>query len=340
VPLELTTVTDDSAVAFEGTEIRRLEGLVPGARYQLGGEEFATLVRPGGDRLSTVATVNDVHFGEVRAGHMEGFDVGPVLAAAPGEEPYPLTMNSAAVAEIAALDPDLVVVKGDLTTRGLREEYDQFEACYRPAFGDRLQFTLGNHDKPVSGPVVPCPPMQEFEVPGAVIALLDTARVGQGGGALDADQLEWLDELGARADTQVLVFGHHPVWEEGVDDWTDSSAAINPGDSARVVEVFARRPALTGYFAGHTHRNRVRGFPSTGNVPFAEVACTKDFPGSWAEYRIFEDGVLQVHRRIAAPAALRWSERCRALVFGLYPKYAFGAMSDRCFLVPTRSKSL
>ena len=46
--------------------------------------------------------------------------------------------------------------------------------------------------------------------------------------------------------------------------------------------------------------------------PFVEVACVKDYPGSWAEYRVFEGGVLQVHRRIstpfsfATPAPKRW----------------------------------
>jgi Icc protein len=171
-----------------------------------------------------------------------------------------------------------------------------------------------------------------------VIALLDTARDGQGGGSLAPDQLDWLDELGARAEEQVLVFGHHPVWEDDVDDWVDDSAAINRADSTRLVQVFARRPAVTGYFAGHTHRNRVRHFPATGSVPYAEVACTKDFPGSWAEYRIFEEGTLQIHHRIATPAALEWSERCRVLFFGLYPKYAFGGLSDRCFVVPKRAQ--
>ena len=47
----------------------------------------------------------------------------------------------------------------------------------------------------------------------------------------------------------------------------------------------------------------------TGDVPFVEVACVKDYPGSWAEYRVFEGGVLQVHRRLSSPAALAWSER-------------------------------
>ena len=30
----------------------------------------------------------------------------------------------------------------------------------------------------------------------------------------------------------------------------------------------------------------------------------KDYPGAWAEYRVFEGGILQVHRRISTPEAL------------------------------------
>ena len=94
---------------------------------------------------------------------------------------------------------------------------------------------------------------------------------------------------------------------------------------------------LVGYFAGHTHRNRVRRFAATGEVPWVEVASVKDFPGSWAEYRVFDGGILQIHRRISSPAALDWSERTRALFGGLYPSYAFGRLEDRCFPISLRS---
>ena len=84
-------------------------------------------------------------------------------------------------------------------------------------------------------------------------------------------------------------------------------------------------PRIVGYFAGHTHRNRVRRFAATGDVPWVEVACVKDFPGTWAEYRVYEGGILQVFRRISAPEALAWSEKTRDLYAGLYEVYAFGA---------------
>ena len=333
---ELTTVADDEAVFFRGGLVERMEGLAPGRSYRGFGHEFATLERPPGERLATVATVNDVHFGEDGAGHIEGMDVGPVMRAAPGSPPYPEVMNSAAVAEIAALRPDAVLAKGDLTATGTPEEYAAFEACYRPAFGDRLRVTRGNHDNQAGGAAFDCPPVQRIDVPGAVLALLDTSRPGQGGGRLDAAQLEWLEELAAGSAVPVLAFGHHPCWQDLPGDWVGEGATLDHRSSAALVALVGRRRAVCGYFAGHTHRNKVRRFPGTGPAPFVEVACVKDFPGSWAEYRIFEGGALQVHRRIAAPEALAWSERCRAMVFGLYPQYAFGTLGDRCLMLPPR----
>lgn len=181
--MELTTVADDEAVWFDGTTVERMEGLEPGRTYRAFGEEFATLQRPSGERLATVATVNDVHFGETAAGHIEGMDVGPVMTSDPGERPYPEVMNAAAAAEIAALQPDAVLAKGDLTATGTPDEYAAFEACYRPAFEDRLHVTRGNHDYNADGPAFDCPPAQRIDVPGAVLALLDTSRPGQGAAA-------------------------------------------------------------------------------------------------------------------------------------------------------------
>ena len=101
----------------------------------------------------------------------------------------------------------------------------------------------------------------------------------------------------------------------------------------------AARPEIAGYFCGHTHRNRVRHFEATGSMPWVEVACVKDFPGSWAEYRVFDGGILQIHRRISTPATLEWSETCRGLYDGHidYPAYAMGTLADRCFPIWPRS---
>ena len=325
--LELTTVADDGAVLHEGVRVVRHDGLVPDAEYELEGVGFRTLPRPAGERLATVATVNDVHFGETVCGVMAGIDLGPPLEVGPDEPPYPETMNRAAAAEIAAAGPDVVVAKGDLTSSGTAEQFAAFFDCYGSALGDRLHWVRGNHDVLLEG----APKGEaavEVTLPGATLALLDTAVPGRAGGAVGGGQLEWLDELGARADRPVLVFGHHPPHDGGSD-----SFGITPDDTERLVAVVARRAAIVGYFAGHTHRNRVRRFEATGDVPWVEVSATKDFPGGWAEYRVFEGGVLQVFHRISSPEALDWSERTRAMFGGMYPAYSFGTIEDRCFPV-------
>lgn len=332
---ELTTVADDEAVAFDGLEVAHWVGLEPGTEHDLDGLRVRTLPRPPGERLATIATVNDVHFGEVECGVLDGWG-DPILRAEPGDPPYPEVMNRAAVAEIAAAEPDVVLVKGDLTADGTEEQHRAFLDCYGP-FGERLVYVRGNHESHPRAPFGAVP-FQVRSVPGATVALLDTSLPGKESGGLSADQLEQLDELAASADGPVLAFGHHHVWDP-------SSAreptyfGINPDDSERLIALVARRPAIVGWFAGHTHRNRVRRFPATGDVPFAEVSCVKDYPGAWAEYRVFEGGVLQVFRRISAPEALAWSERTKVMYAGAYHDYAFGRMEDRCFALPSPSPS-
>lgn len=304
---------------------------------------MGTPPRSPGEHLATVATVNDLHFGETACGFLDGVDLGPVLRSDPGAEPYPTVMNRAAVREMGSVVPDVVVAKGDLTATGAAEEHDQFEALYRDAFGSRLVVTLGNHDKPHGGGGVPgVAPVQAITIAGAILVVLDTARSGRPGGGISPEQAEELDDLAAVADRPVLVFGHHPVGGEDVEHLFGPAAAhatcLDPPGTDRLVSLVARRPSVAGYFAGHTHRNKVRHLRATGDFPWVEVACVKDFPGSWAEYRIHEGGIAQVHHRISSdPAALSWSERCRSMFGGMYPEYALGEDSDRCFEVPLRT---
>jgi predicted phosphodiesterase len=327
--VEITSVADDEVVVFDGKRLVTHGGLEPGRRYEFGETEVHTL-RSHGELLARVVTVNDVHFGETECGVISGTDIGPTFESAPGEEPYPTLMNRCAVADIGRLDPDAVVVKGDLTSSGLDVEYAEFLEMYGAAFGERLVHVRGNHDS-YHGTVFADAPTQERVVEGATLAVLDTARTHQVNGSISADQLEWLDELATRTDTPVLVFGHHHAWDPEHDPRRDDYFGIRPGDSEALFEVFARRPNLVGYFAGHTHRNRRVHIAAAGGAPFVEVACVKDFPGAFAEYRIHEGGLMQVVRRISDPAAIAWTEQTRQMYEGGYGAYAFGRLADRCF---------
>ena len=170
---------------------------------------------------------------------------------------------------------------------------------------------------------------------GLTVALLDTVIPGATTGTLHPDQLEWLDTLAAGSDRPVLAMGHHQQWIGSAGgNRSDDYFGLHPDASDRLDEVCDRRQRLIGYAAGHTHRHRVRRMTRSGAVSI-EVGCTKDFPGTWAEYKVYEGGVTQVVHRISSPAALAWSESCRTLYadFGVdYESYALGTLGDRCFV--------
>jgi 3',5'-cyclic AMP phosphodiesterase CpdA len=338
---ELTTVADDLVVFHEGDRVHRYDGLTPDTEYRFHGTTVRTLPRPTGELLARVATVNDVHFGETECGRIDDRTDGPIVRPEPGDDPYPEVMNRAAVEEIRAIEPDVVVVKGDLSSEGTDEEWAAFEACYRPAFGDRLQVVRGNHDAyhgqtRYAGD-------RWIEVPGLSVGLLDTTIPTRTTGGLLPRQLDELEQHVSASEVPVLLMGHHQQWVSHVGDGArrdDDYFGLHPDASDALDRLCLRNRCVIGYTAGHTHRHRVRRMTASG-VPSVEIGCVKDFPGTWAEYRVHEGGVMQVVHRISSPAALSWSNRCRALYsdFGIdYERYALGTLDDRCFVFPERAE--
>jgi len=160
---------------------------------------------------------------------------------------------------------------------------------------------------------------------GVVLAVLDTTLPRHVGGALPIAQRDWLDELAAGTPDPVLVFAHHPSFNP------DPNYGLAPADHEALLALIARRENIAGYLSGHTHSNHVVRDPRARDVPCVEVACTKDYPGAWAEYRVYEGGYTQVMRRAAAPAAREWSELGRTMIQGIYRDLVLGTIDDRCF---------
>ncbi len=338
---EVTTQVGDHATTTRGRyHSARVAGLEAGATYTLRVEgvdpspllpdTVTTLTAPTGAHVATVATVNDVHFGETQCGILgTPEEIGPIFGAEPGAAPYPEVMNGGAIDEIARLDPDAVVVKGDLTDRGTEEEYDAFLRAYA-TLGARMHHVRGNHDAMVTEAIAATGPFA-IELTGVTLAVLDTVRPGTDRGRVTRAQLDWLDDLAGSSAQPLLVFGHHHPWDPSSTERNETYFGINPDDSEALCALIARRDAIAGYFAGHTHRTRVRRFPVARDVPIVEIACVKDYPGAWAEYRIYDGGYVQLTRRIAAPDALAWTEKTRGMFAGLYRDYALGTLDDRCF---------
>ena len=205
--------------------------------------EVTTLAQPAGALLSTIATVNDVHFGETECGLLgTPEELGPVFTAEAGAEPYPEVMNRATIDAIERLDPDAVLVKGDLTDRGTEEEYAAFLGAYS-RLGDRMRHVRGNHDAMITESIAATAPFA-VELPGVTLAVLDTVRPGTDRGRISAPQLEWLDDVAVHATRPVLVFGHHHPWDPASEDRSETYFGVNPDDSEALVRGIARaRPS-------------------------------------------------------------------------------------------------
>lgn len=223
----------------------RLDGLRPDTdyRYELrsGGRSmqqssanpghFRTLPLLEGERLATIAVLNDMHVGEQCSGTITsvGGDSVPPCFSAPD---YAYRMSDAALSDIAELRPDLVVANGDLTDRGRPGEVSRALELLGSS-GRPVLVTRGNHDRRLHdggcGKDGDCLRRDAFpeRAPGEH-ALTSVSRVGDrvavvgldscdpetGEGRLDlGGQLAWLDgtlnDLRTEGRIALVCFHHH-----------------------------------------------------------------------------------------------------------------------------------
>jgi len=351
-----------------GTRLVRVEGLEPDTEYLLeieadGAARVApdryfpgratTLPAPRAAETASFATLNDLHFGEPRFGGtlLPNGDYGadapgfPSIRADESEVPYWRFMNEDAIAEINAANVDATFIKGDIADVGRPDQFaaarDAFARLARPhhAF-------LGNHDYygrldglDVDGYALlgqpPAP--RAVDLGGWRLLLLETALPGEHHGVFEGERLDWLsaalDETRESRTPTLLLMHHQPVPPEHADSYPNT-IGIRPDHSLPLFDLLGRHPQLRGVLIGHTHRNRVRRYRASGRVPFIEVNCTKDYPGGYAHYRLFEDGSFrQEVRRTGSARALEHSTRCRDFFRGGYRDFALGSLAMRSLVV-------
>ena len=158
---------------------------------------------------------------------------------------------------------------------------------------------------------------------------------------ITTEQIDWLDDHAAASGSPVFVMGHHQQWIGGAGgSRSDDYFGLHPDGSDALddaVRAPHERPGL-----------RRRAHPSSSGATDDPVGRSVDrgrvhqgFPGTWAEYRVYEGGVMQVVHRMSSPEALAWSEACRYLYsdFGVdYASYALGTLADRCFVIPVQTE--
>lgn len=249
-----------------------------------------------------IAQITDLHITLPGRRCYQRVDTAPFLAAA--------------VEDLAALRPapDVVLVTGDLVDLGLPEEYAALRRLLAP-LRQPLYLIPGNHDERAAlvaafsdHAYLPREGFLHYAVEDWPLRLigLDTLVPGQGGGALCAERLAWLERtLVGAPDRPTLLFMHHPPFATGL----SAMDKIGLEGAEAFAAILRRHPQVQLVTAGHLHRPIVRRFggtlaatcPSTAHQVTLDL--TPDAPSSFAleppgfQLHLWRDGALVSHTR-------------------------------------------
>jgi 3',5'-cyclic AMP phosphodiesterase CpdA len=322
-----------------------VRGLEPSTTYEvaMGGpgqpmRRVATATTLGpvpGPVRTRFATISDCHIGEVRVGGL-----GRLHDPAPrpdGLDPYPVRCARAAVAEAEAWGAEMLVVKGDLTADGKPTELDTIARVLGSA-SVPVEAALGNHDvlgardvvdRLVALGVSVSREARAVDLPGVRLVFGHTPVRGRHHGRLPAAHAAELAALAGRAPGPAVLALHHPPRRGRLA--TYYPPAISWRDSSRLTRGLVAANPATVVLAGHTHRNRTY---LAGGVTVAEVGATKDYPGQWAGYTVYDGGIRQVVYRIERPDAIAWTQTTARALAGVWEWWSPGSLTDRCWTRP------
>ena len=222
----------------------------------------------------------------------------------------PVARLAAAVETICGmpLQPDAVLISGDLSDNATDAEYEQVRELLAPLRAP-LYVLPGNHDDRAvlrmhfGVPGDGAEPVQYSADLGPVrLVVVDTTLPGQVPGALDAERLAWLDaELAAAPGAPTLVAMHHPAFATGVPAWDALNLPVP--DRAAFAQVVGGHPHVRRVVAGHVHRTiagQVGGraaltVPSTyvqTRLTFRDEIEVADEPAGFALHAVVDGEVI------------------------------------------------
>jgi 3',5'-cyclic AMP phosphodiesterase CpdA len=158
-----------------------------------------------------------------------------------------------ATLEINSLDPDIVVVTGDLTDDGLLSQYREAKKRLDELRCKNLVMTSGNHDYRSTGYLLF---KQAFgsrkivRIGDTVLIVVGTARPERDEGEIGHRQVVWLQRNLSRhrSRCRVVIMHHHLV--QVPDTGPDTIPIIDAGDALRALI----RSKANLVLAGHRHR--------------------------------------------------------------------------------------
>lgn len=302
---------------------------VDGVHHRLAARTRADI----GPITTRIATISDVHLG------LEDFGIVRKIRH-DGPTPHALAGAIAAVREAEAWGAELLVIKGDLCEKGTEADWDLARRLVDSVSIPTLAIP-GNHEVLGKQELSPAEGfsraglgyerVQVRDLAGVRLILGDTAVDGRGSGKVDAIAPGVISEVDT-SDRPILLAIHHNIERLPV-PWF-----WPPGISKRNAHPFLDRLAELDrpifMTSGHTHRNRRHYLGPDRSLLFTEVSSTSDYPGVWAGYEVSASAIRQTVRRIGDPEVVRWIERTRRAVGGIWPRWSQGRFDDRCIDLP------
>jgi 3',5'-cyclic AMP phosphodiesterase CpdA len=172
-----------------------------------------------------------------------------------------VAMLAAAIESVRELEPnpDAVLISGDLADHATDVEYEQVRELLAPLEAP-LYVLPGNHDDRLML-------RRHFDVPGADgqpvqyavdlgplrLVVLDSKRVGEDSGELDAERLAWLEAtLAAAPSTPTLLAMHHQPLATGIPAF--DSFGLPLSDRQALGKVVQAHTQVRRIVCGHVHR--------------------------------------------------------------------------------------
>jgi Icc protein len=180
----------------------------------------------------------------------------------------------AAIKEINTLNPDIVLVTGDLTENGITSEFKTASEELKKLKSQKLIFVSGNHDYRSTGYLLfreYFPFQQVTETGEAAIVVLSSARPDRDDGEVGHRQNIWLERTleNYKDKTRIVAIHHHviPVPDTGADQIT----VIDAGDVLRSLVKSKANLVL----CGHRHRPWRWKMENMHIVHAGSVSCEK-----------------------------------------------------------------
>ena len=179
-----------------------------------------------------------------------------------------------AIDEINSIDPDVVLVTGDLTEEGLMGEFQKVAEELEKLKTERIVYLSGNHDYRSTGYLIfreLFPFSRITVVEDVVIVVVSSARPDRDDGEVGHRQNLWLEStLKKHSDqTKIIAIHHHiiPVPDTGADQIT----VIDAGDILRTLT----NSKVDLVLCGHRHRPWRWQIGSMKVIHAGSVSCEK-----------------------------------------------------------------